>query len=303
MNCFFNKNLFLKKIKNIKYYTEYKLMKFFFKIFKNSSVQKASNVCGFLGLYITKFICKINGRHNLAMKNLDLCFPEKTDVQKEQIMDKFYEGVGRFVGEYITQNKIDDKWIEENVEVINPEIFEEYAKTGFFGITAHFSNWEIIHKYLDYKGHKLNIIYRKQNNAFIEKKFIDNRPVNQIPKGSNSMRDIMKFIKQKKIIGILIDQRDNAAGRLPFFGRGARTGVAIQRLSLKYDYKMICTKVCRKQDDPTKFTLTFYPPLEIEKTENLDENIERLTKKTLLILEDWITENPEEWFWIYDRWK
>ena len=37
-------------------------------------------------------------------------------------MDKFYEGVGRFMGEYITQNQMNGKWIEENVEVINPEI-------------------------------------------------------------------------------------------------------------------------------------------------------------------------------------
>ena len=291
------------KLKVFRYYIEYKLMKLLFNTFKNHSIQKASDKCGFMGKHITKLICKINGRHKMAIRNLGLCFPDKTDLQKEQIMDKFYEGVGRFVGEYITQNKMDAKWIEENVEVVNPEIFEQYAKEGFFGITAHFSNWELIHKYLSYKGHKLNIIYKKQSNEFIEKKFIDNRPVNQIPKGSNSMRDIMNLIKNKKIIGILIDQRDNLGERFPFFGRGARTGVAIQRLSLKYDYKMIGTKVCRRKDDPNKFILTFYPPLEIEKTESQEENIKRLTQKTLDMLESWIKESPEEWFWIYDRWK
>lgn len=299
---FFLKTI-LKQLKRVRYYVEYKFIKFIFRIFKNSSIKKASDLCGFIGFYLTKLICKINGRHQKAIDNLGFCFPEKTDAQKAQIMDKFYEGVGRFIGEYITQDKMDAKWIEENVEVINPEIFEKYAKIGFFGITGHFSNWEIIHKYLNYKGHKLNIIYRKQNNTLIEKKFIDKRPVNQIPKGSNSMRDIMKLIKGKKIVGILIDQRDNGGERFPFFNRGARTGVGIQRLSLKYDYKMICTKVCRKPEDPTKFTLTFYPPLEIEQTESAEETIKRLTQKTLDTLEDWIKENPEEWFWIYDRWK
>jgi KDO2-lipid IV(A) lauroyltransferase len=198
---------------------------------------------------------------------------------------------------------MNSSWIKENVEVIGEEIFEKYAKEGFFGITGHFSNWELIHKYLDSKGHKLNIIYKKQNNEFVEKAFIDKRPVNQIPKGSNAMRQLMGLIKEKKIIGILIDQRDNIAEKFPFFGRGARTGVAIQRLSLKYNYPMICTQVLRRRDDPNKFKIIFYPPLEIEETGNLDEDISRLTQATLDALESWIRKDPEQWFWIYDRWK
>ncbi len=285
------------------HYIQYLFVKLAFRIFKNVKIQTASNVCGFISRYLTKWICKINGRHDIALKNLDICFPHKTPLQKEQILNKFYEGVGRFTGEYITQSQMDAKWLEENVEVINPEIFEQYSKEGFFGITGHFSNWEIIHKYLHHKNHILNIIYKKQKNNLIEEAFIHSRPVNQIPKNSQSMRQIMGLIKSQKIIGILIDQRDNNSDRFPFFGEGAKTGVAIQRLSLKYNFEMICTKVCRKKDDPNKFTLTFYPPLEIEKTGNDDEDIKRLTQKTLDTLEGWIRESPEQWFWMHDRWK
>jgi KDO2-lipid IV(A) lauroyltransferase len=291
------------KPKLLRYYIEYILVRFIFWVFNKSSIKTASNFCGFIGKYITKLICQINGRHKMAIKNLGLCFPEKTSTQKEQIMDKFYENVGRFFGEYVTQEQMNSSWIKENVEVIGEEIFEKYAKEGFFGITGHFSNWELIHKYLDSKGHKLNIIYKKQNNEFVEKAFIDKRPVNQIPKGSNAMRQLMGLIKEKKIIGILIDQRDNIAEKFPFFGRGARTGVAIQRLSLKYNYPMICTQVLRRRDDPNKFKIIFYPPLEIEETGNLDEDISRLTQATLDALESWIRKDPEQWFWIYDRWK
>jgi KDO2-lipid IV(A) lauroyltransferase len=291
------------KLKLVRYYIEFIFTVFIFRVFKNVNIVTASNFCGFLSRYITKWICLINGKHKMAIKNLGLCFPLKTDVQKEQIMDKFYENLGRFVGEYITQKQMTPQWIKENVEIINPEIFHQYAKIGFMGITGHFSNWELIHKYLYSEGHKLNIIYRRQNNEFVEKKFVDRRPINQIDKNSNAMKQIMNVIKEKKILGILIDQRDNLGDRFPFFGMGARTGIAIQRLSLKYNYKMICTKVLRRRDDPNKFKIIFYPPLEIKETGNLDEDIKLLTQATLNTLEEWIKEDPEQWFWIYDRWK
>ena len=46
----------LKKLKKIRYYAEYKFMKLIFRIFKNVSIKKASDRCGFIGKYITKWI-------------------------------------------------------------------------------------------------------------------------------------------------------------------------------------------------------------------------------------------------------
>ena len=293
----------MKKLKKVRYYVEYILVGFIFKIFGKMNIITASNMCGAIGRPIAKLICKINGKHKMAITNLGLCFPDKTSVQKEQIMNKFYEGMGRFIGEFITQKQMDEKYFRENVEVINGEILEEYFKKGFFGVTGHFGNWELIHKYLATRGQVLNLIYRKQNNTLVEESFINNRPVNQIDKRSNAMRAIMNWIKEKRIVGILIDQRDNGGDKFQFFGRPARTGVAIQRLSLKYDYKMIFVKCVRRKEDMSKFKMVCYPPLEIKKTGNPDEDIKRLTIKTMEMLEDWIKEDPEQWMWIYDRWK
>lgn len=278
-------------------------MVFIFKFFKNKNIKHASNLCAKIAKPLTKLICKVNGRHAMAIKNLKLCFPNKTSKEVEEILGQFYENIGRFIGEYIAQSQMTEEYFKQNVEVVNPEILDEYFKKGFFGITAHFGNWELLHKYLSIKGQNLNVIYRKQNNMFIEKAFIDDRPVNLIPKNSNAMRQIMSLIKAKKIIGILIDQRDNGGEKFKFFGRDARTGVAIQRLSLKYNYPMIFVKCVRKREDPNKFTMFVHEPIKIETTGDIDKDIKLLTDKTLSVLEDWIKEDPEQWFWIYDRWK
>ena len=79
------------KLRLIGHYIQYLFVKLAFTIFKNVKIQTASNICGFIGRYLTKWICKINGRHDIALKNLDICFPRKTQLQKEQILNKFYE--------------------------------------------------------------------------------------------------------------------------------------------------------------------------------------------------------------------
>lgn len=293
----------VKYAKIFRYYLEYIFVHAAFKIFTYFSIKTASEICGVITQKVAKIICIINGRHKKALTNLSLCFPNKSKAELNSIMNAFYKNMGRFIGEYINQKQMDKSYFQENVEIINGEILDEYLKKGFFGITAHFGNWELLHKYVSIKGEKLNVIYRRQNNLFIEKAFIDNRPVNLIDKNSNAMRQIIPLIKLKKIIGILIDQRDNAGKKYFFFGRPAKTGAAIQRLSLKYNYPMIMVKCVRKKEDPSKFRMVFYPPLQITLSGNLEQDTQTLTNKTLELLEQWIKEDPEQWFWIYNRWK
>ena len=52
----------------------------------------------------------------------------------------------------------------------------------------------------------------------------------------------------------------------------------------------------------TKFRISFYPPLEIIKTGNRDEDVLSLTREINRTLESWIRERPEQWLWIHRRW-
>lgn len=298
----------LKRLKLIarwlKYRAEYYLLYLVFKMFGHVKIQTTSNICGFFGRWIIKFICVLSGHHKRALASLSLCFPSKTLEEKQRIMNKFYEGTGRFIGEYINQDQMDEKYFSENVEVINGEILDKYFESGFFAISGHFGNWEIGHKYFQMRNHTLSAIYKKQGNALIEGKFIaKKRPIELIHKSSLAMKQVVHLIREKKIIAILLDQRDAKGERFDFFGRGAKTGVAIQRLSLKYNYPMIGIKCLRKRDDPNKFKIVISRVFDVERTGDLSEDTKNLTKETLRELEAWITEDPEQWIWIYNRWK
>ena len=48
--------------------------------------------------------------------------------------------------------------------------------------------------------------------------------------------------------------------------------------------------------------LNFFDKIEIDKTGNIETDILNFTNKINLFLEKIISDKPEEWFWLHNRW-
>jgi KDO2-lipid IV(A) lauroyltransferase len=289
------------KIRYLLEFTFIFLIASFFRLFP---IEIASNIGGFLGRNIMFFICRFTGDNKKGIANLTIVFPDYSEEKKLEILKKSYENIGRFAAEYVNQHKMNAEYFAKNVKIINQKGFEDAMKNGCFGITAHFGNWEIMQRYSDIIDTDLNVIYNPLQNPHTNKLYLSQRKVKQIPKGSNSLKQLIEVIKAKKNVGVLIDQRDKAGEIFQFFGRDARTSTAIQRLALKYNYTIMSIKCMRRKDNPNKFILEVYPAIEIEKTDNFEADLKTLTNKTLELLEDWIKKDPENWLlWFYSRWR
>lgn len=55
--------------------------------------------------------------------------------------------------------------------------------------------------------------------------------------------------------------------------------------------------------DYRKIIIKILPPLEFQKTENLQDDIQNLTQLQSNILEKMIRENPKEWLWFHKKFK
>ena len=63
---------------------------------------------------------------------------------------------------------------------------------------------------------------------------------------------------------------------------------------------MVPLKVKRKNG--VNFEIEFFDKIEIDKTGNIDTDILNFTNKINLFLENIISDKPEEWFWLHNRW-
>ena len=64
----------------------------------------------------------------------------------------------------------------------------------------------------------------------------------------------------------------------------------------------MCSSDLVKRKDNVNFEVEFFNKIEIDRTGDLEIDTLTFTKEINSFLEKIITENPEEWFWLHNRW-
>ncbi len=101
----------------------------------------------------------------------------------------------------------------------------------------------------------------------------------------------------------MVDQKITGGLDIPFFHKNALTSPSPAKLALKYKLPLIPARIIRKNK---KFQFEFRVDNIIEPSVNYkndDQTIIKITQKINKIIESWVTEYPEQWFWVHDRWK
>ena len=95
---------------------------------------------------------------------------------------------------------------------------------------------------------------------------------------------------------ILIDQKDSAGTLINFFGKDVKTQTGFLKIARKYNLKIIPMKNIRLPDNTLE--ITFEHPLD-HNEDSISDNAKMLEINS--IVERWIRENPENWFWQHKR--
>ncbi len=292
-------NKFFKKIQN---YLGLFGIKFIIFITKILPICITSFIFGNLAVLLCPFIPTTY----LVLKNLKYTMPEKNLLERYKIMFGVWYNLGRFAGEYFyIHNMKKDKifkyvYISEETKKIIEEI--KNNKSGSLLFSGHISNWEAGLRALNDSGIKLNVVFRRLNNELIEPKYSsDYREkigIKMIAKQDGAGFKMVKALKNNETVLLLVDQRDSMNGTLiNFFGKKAYTNGTLYTLAKKMNIPIYAARTIRKNG-----LVNF--EVKIEKIE-FDNNIEesKFLQKMNDILEKWIREYPEQWFWVHNRWK
>jgi len=116
------------------------------------------------------------------------------------------------------------------------------------------------------------------------------------------MRPILKGLKNKELIGILLDQNThrNAGVFVDFFGPPACTNEGLALLALRTETPVI-PLFCMREGD--RFRVEFGSALPLVRTGDKGRDIKINTRQYNRALEEIIRRYPEQWFWVHQRWK
>lgn len=289
-------------IKSMRYIIEFLIVKFGLWFFCVMKPQTASNVAS----QIAKFVGKKIAVHKLAYRNLSNAMPNLSEEEKEKILDDMWDNLGRIVGEYghIAACSADE--IESLVEISqesrdNMDVAKKSGKGGIiFG--AHIGNWEVGPKFFIKNGMQVNTVYRPLNNPYVENLTAKMRGVELIGKSTSGSRKIIDVIRKGGFVIILADQKISEGEPVKFFHADAVTTTSIARIGLKYDVPLIPARSVRIGKN-FKFRVEVEKPLAIQKTDDVNSDLLRLTRDINRKLEEWIIQYPAQWFWVHNRWK
>jgi KDO2-lipid IV(A) lauroyltransferase len=240
-----------------------------------------------------------------ARRNIERALPELTPAARERVIRRMWENLGRVAAEYGHLTRLKCFGPETRVEVLGSDHLDRALASGkpviFF--TGHFGNWEVAGVAAVQYGLDFAQVYRAANNPAVEAVMLAFRRSlggDPISKGAAGARRIIAALRSGKTLAMLVDQKMNDGIAVPFFGRDAMTAPALAELGLRYDCALLPVRVDRTGG--AHFRLTVFPPLELKRSGDRQADIRAVMVDVNTMLEAWIREQPEQWFWLHNRW-
>ncbi len=268
-------------------------MYYLFRIFYFLASIKMLSKLWFVVYYLDFF------RKPIVFKNLDIAFPEKSKKEKIKIAKNTYKNFLGFFEDIIEFKKNPSKY--EEIEIIGEEYILDALKSNkpIILVTGHFGNWEITPKFIVRKYKKpMAVIMREIENPKINKffkKIRSNEDIKLINKKSSAKEIMKSLIKEKRILGVLIDQSTkNKEAPIVNFFKPIHFNPAVSRLA-KATKAIVITGFCYKENGKYK--------IEIKKPKIFEGNIQEFTQWQATEIENMIKRYPDEYYWFHNRWK
>jgi len=281
-------------------------VKILFGIFKLLGIRISSFICGAVAMIIGPLTFPTF----LAFRNLKKAIPELSFKKRFQIVLKMWNNLGSYIGEYANIYNMKKgeifkyvsigKSTKENIKKLKD------SKKGAILFSAHIGNWEAGLKALEDMGVKnLKAVYRSLNNKCVDEIASMMRKsgnIEIIPKGHNSALKLFRELKKGAKIVILVDQRLGDGIEIPFFNQPAKTVDSVGIFALKCDIPIYPIRIIRKGMG-SDFELELSDELKVKKIKNLTKNVKNIMVQVNQVLEKWIRQYPEQWFWVHNRWR
>lgn len=255
----------------------------------------------FLGKVLNK---KIKKRYLIAKTNIDLCFPEKSAEEREQLIEDTMVNMSKGLFETLIAWWAPDRFFEKHCRYEGLELIRHYQAQGrgVLLIGAHYTTLEIsgraMTRILD-----ADASYKQQKNAAFDQLILNNRKKtfgNIFEK--NAMRTMVKNLRKGRLIWYAPDQDFGRDGSVfvPFFGVDAATLTTTHKLLKITGAKALYFEHLRlEQDGKTIYQSNIYDPFN---DDMLADEVE-CARQINLAIENSVKQHPSQYFWHQERFR
>jgi len=244
----------------------------------------------------------------VAMRNLQLAFPEMPERERRRIVRGVFTSLGRLLAEVSRF----PRYTAENVcQVAVYDGLENFLEAerrgkGVLFLTAHLGGWEVGSFAHSLYGHKLHIVIRPLDNPYLDALVRRYRTLhgNTTFDKQDFARGLLGAMKAGETVGILMDTNMTPPQGVfvDYFGHLACTASGVARVALRTDAAVVpAFSIWDKRLG--KYRIRFDPMLELARTGDDAADVEANTAKFTKAIEGYVRRYPEQWLWVHRRWK
>ena len=254
----------------------------------------------FFGAVMRRVIAPLVGYKRRALDNLALIWPEMPISRRAVIADQVADNAGRSLIENYSTKEFMRRMtkIEPNGPGV-AALFAARAKgQAVILVSGHFGNYEAARASLVARGFAVGGLYRPARNSYFNDHYVRTMEAFGGPIFAQGPRGTAGFVRHLRTGGqlvLLFDQDVRGAETYSFMGRPARTASSAAALALRYDALLIPFYGTR-QSDGLSFAIDLEAPIPAS-------DAITMTAAITASLEARVRANPEQWFWIHNRWK
>ncbi len=256
-----------------------------------------------LGVYLGRALRRLPLRQvRTARRNLELCFPELSLHERAALLRRHFEAVGlSFVDMAIGWFLPIDELLER-VTITGREHLDNALACGkgVLLVSAHFTPLEVGVAVMESLTPLCSCMYRPQRNAMIDVIIRRGRSRfarEQIPR--DDVRALLRSLRDNHAVLYMPDQTylGRQSALLTFFGEPAVTNTATSRLA-GISGAVVSTYFFRRLADG-RYRVDIGAPL--DGFPSGDTNAD--TRRLVAVLEDYVRLAPEQYLWIYKKFK
>ena len=269
------------------------------------------SVLYFLADYVIYPLVRYVARYRLKLvrKNIGLSFPEKSESERDAIINAFYHHFADIMVEIFYGYRVSDAEMRERVVFENMEVLEELArqKHGVIAYLGHMCNWEWIadvgKQFADKSIVEYNV-YRKQKNQKSDEAMLLLRS----KRGGECVEKnvlLRKLVQLRRadhpfVIGLIADQKPsprNAHVWTIFLNQDTSFLDGGEVLSRKFDLGVVYANIT----SPKRGYYRIHFEVITDDPQSMPEN--EITLSYARMIEANIRQQPERWLWTHNRWK
>ena len=253
-----------------------------------------------------KALMKLNRRrYHIARTNLQLCFPDKTEHEIRQLVNKHFASLGIGLLEMAMTWWAGDRRIAEIPVTIeggeNISVGLQRGK-GVILLGSHFTTMDIgVRLIIVNLKPPIYMTYRPHNDPILDKLITANRIKYGFGAADNGdVRTMIRILKKNNVLWYAPDQgyRGKMAEFIPFFGIPVSTHTATSRMS-QITGAAVVPYYVRRSEDGKRYNIKIYPPLDDFPSGDVITDITRCNA----LLEENIRLAPDQYLLVHRRFK